>query len=62
MGDVVNLNRWKKAREKREAASQAEANRAAHGRTGAEKKAGRTERERREALLDGARREDDTPA
>jgi hypothetical protein len=62
MGDVVNLHRWKKARDKREAVGQAEANRAAHGRTGAEKKAGRAERARREALLDGAKREDDKPA
>jgi hypothetical protein len=62
MGDVVNLNRWKKARDKREAAEQAPANRVAHGRTGAEKTADRAERERRKTLLDGARREDDAPA
>jgi hypothetical protein len=62
MGDVVNLKRWKKLRDKREAGLQAEANRVAHGRKGAEKKADRAERERREALLDGAKREDDTPA
>lgn len=59
MGDVVNLNRWKKARDKREAAAQAPANRAAHGRDGAAKKNGRAERAQREKLLDGARREDD---
>jgi hypothetical protein len=62
MGDVVNLNRWKKARDKREAAEQAQANRAAHGRNGVAKKNDRAERARREALLDGAKREDDTPA
>ena len=62
MGDVVNLNRWKKVRDKREASVQAEANRAAHGRKGVEKKADRAERARREALLDGAKREDDEPA
>jgi hypothetical protein len=62
MGDVVNLNRWKKARDKRVAAEQAPASRAAHGRTGAEKKTDRAERARREALLDGVKREDEKPA
>jgi hypothetical protein len=58
MDKVVNLNRVKKARAKAEAAVQAAANRAKHGRTGAEKANDRRHEARRAALLDGARQED----
>ena len=62
MGEVVNLNQHRKrlAREKREA--EAEANRAAHGRTKAEKTAAAKERDQIERTVDGAKREtgDDT--
>ena len=63
MGEIVNLNRVKKARAKADQATQAAANRAKHGRTGAEKANDRREEARRQALLDGARRErPDDPA
>lgn len=59
MGDVVNLNRVRKARAKAEAATQAAANRVRHGRDAAEKENDRRAEARRRALLEGARR--DTP-
>jgi Domain of unknown function (DUF4169) len=65
MGEVVNLNRAKKARAKADAAATAAANRVKHGRTGAEKANDRRAEERRQALLDNARRdrpEEDGPA
>ena len=58
MADVVNLNRARKARARSAAEAQAAANRAAFGRSGAEKLAERTEAARQARLLDGARRED----
>ena len=53
MGDVVNLNRYRKARERNEADSKAAANRAAFGRPKDEKQASRLllERSRREHEL-----------
>jgi hypothetical protein len=57
MGEIVNLNRARKARAKATAEAEASANRAKHGRTAAEKLKDRAETARREALLDGARRE-----
>jgi len=58
MGDVVNLNRARKARTKADAKTTAAANRAAHGRTRAEREAADMERERAARLLDGSKRED----
>lgn len=58
MGEVVNLNRARKARAKAEQAADAAANRVKHGRTGAEKANDRRAEARRQALLDGARRDD----
>ena len=58
MGDVVNLNRARKARTKADARTAAVANRAAHGRTRAEREAADKERERAARLLDGSKRED----
>ena len=58
MGDVVNLNRARKARAKAEDKASAAANRAAHGRTRAERQAADKERERAARLLDGSKRED----
>lgn len=57
MGEVVNLNRARKARAKAEAAATAAANRVKHGRTAAEKANDRRAEARRQALLDGARRD-----
>lgn len=59
MGDVVNLNRVRKARARVEARMTADANRAKFGRTKAEKARDRIEKDRAEALLDGAKLEDD---
>ncbi|MCA3698933.1 DUF4169 family protein [Brevundimonas sp.] len=58
MGEVINLNRARKARDKAEAKANAASNRAAHGRTKAERKAADVERERVERLLDQSKRED----
>lgn len=58
MGEVINLNRARKARDKAEAKANAASNRAAHGRTKAERKAVDIERERVERLLDQSKRED----
>ena len=46
MGDVVNLNRFRKTRDKAERNKEAEANRARFGRTKAEKERDRKEAER----------------
>ena len=46
MGDVINLNRARKARRRAEKATEAEANRALHGRTRAEKQAAKAEQAR----------------
>jgi hypothetical protein len=58
MAEIVNLNKVRKAREKEAARASAATNRAKHGRSGAEKAADRAEATRRQALLDGARRDD----
>ncbi len=58
MGEIVNLNRARKERAKSEARATAKANRAAHGRTKAERQAADTARERADRALDGAKRED----
>ena len=58
MGEVVNLRRIRKAKARAADAAQAAANRAAHGRTKAEQEIGAAEAARRDALLDGAKRED----
>jgi hypothetical protein len=58
MGDVVNLGKARKARARAQASTDAAANRAAFGRTRAQKAADAQEKERRDALLDGAKRED----
>lgn len=58
MGEIVNLNRARKQRAKVDGKTTASANRAAHGRTRAERKTADKERERAARLLDGSRRED----
>jgi hypothetical protein len=58
MAGIVNLNRARKAKARAEAEAKAAANRAKHGRTGAEKANDRRAEERRRALLDGAKREE----
>jgi hypothetical protein len=58
MGEVVNLNRVRKDREKTEAKAAARANRAAHGRSKAERIRAEAERTRAARLLDGSKLED----
>ena len=58
MGDVINLNRFRKGRDKATKAQDADANRRKFGRTKAEKAAEGSEEARRKALLDGAKREE----
>jgi hypothetical protein len=57
MADVVNLNRARKAKAKVDRERQAAANRAAFGRTKAEKAKDAAERRRREETLDATKRE-----
>ena len=57
MGEVVNLNRLRKAKARAEAEATARANRVKHGRTGTEKANDRRAEDRRQALLDGARQD-----
>lgn len=54
---VASLAQARKAKARRERETQAAANRAAFGRTRAEKQAAAADVERRERALDGARRE-----
>ena len=61
MGEVVNLRRARKARDRATAEAEATVNRAAFGRTGAEKKAAVQDAARHERTLDGARLSDPAP-
>ena len=58
MAEIVNLNKARKAKRRAEGKAQAAMNDAAHGRTKVEKDAVKSEAERRDHLLDGAKRED----
>ena len=58
MAEIVNLRRARKARARDDAATNAAANRAAFGRTKAEREAARAVEQRRDSLLDGAKRDD----
>lgn len=62
MGEIVNLNKARKARDKAAAKHTAEANRLTFGRTRAERDAAKVERERDAMRLDGHRLDDDTDA
>ena len=57
MGEVVNLRRARKAKRRAEGTATAAANRAAFGRTRAEKAASTAEADRLARDLDGARRD-----
>ena len=59
MAEIVNLRRVRKARAKAEAADQAAANRAAHGRTREQRTIAAGERQATDRLLDGAKLERD---
>jgi len=60
MADIVNLRRARKQKARREREAQADANRAIHGRTGAEKRATRLEEERARRAHAAHAKEDDT--
>ena len=55
--NVVNLNRFRKKKQRAEEAKQAEINRIRHGRTKGEKEREHADRERAARLLDGKRLE-----
>ncbi len=55
MAEIINLNRFRKARARAEREATADANRLAHGRTKAEKTQTSAERRLTERRLDGAR-------
>lgn len=61
MAEIVNLNRWRKAKAKEEKARQAEVNRVAFGRTKAEKEQASKQADRQARDLDGKKveQEDD---
>jgi len=58
MAEIVNLNRFRKAKAKDGARADADANRAKFGRTKGEKLRDKMERDRADRNLDGAKRED----
>jgi hypothetical protein len=58
MAEIINLNRARKARIKAEDKTRAAANRAAHGRTKAQKQSADRERERAARQLDGQKLDD----
>lgn len=55
MGEIINLRLARKAAARRTKEAEAAANRAAHGRTRAERAATKAEADRSARLLDGAR-------
>jgi uncharacterized protein DUF4169 len=57
MGNVVNLNKYRKRKAKADAAKRAETNRRLHGRTKAERAREELQKKRLESKLDGARLE-----
>lgn len=59
MAEIVNLNRWRKAKARDDKDQQAEANRVAFGRTKAEKQAERQQAERQRTALDGKKLDED---
>jgi hypothetical protein len=58
MGDVVNLKRFKKRNEREQSAMQADANRARHGRTKAERTRDQQQKDRAGEFLDQHRIDD----
>lgn len=56
MGEVINLNKVRKAREKAAAAAEADGNRVRHGRTKAERNLQKANAEKAEAHLNGHQR------
>jgi uncharacterized protein DUF4169 len=64
MGKVVNLNKFRKEKSRKEAAKRAETNRRLHGRTKAERARDELQKKRLESVLHGASmkgKKDDDP-
>ena len=61
MAEIVNLNRFRKEKERADKAARADENRAAHGRTKAEKSLTKARDEKSKKTLDQHRRETDEP-
>lgn len=61
MGDVVNLNQFRKDRARAAEKRKARDNRAKYGRTGADRRADKAEEEKAKRDLDGKKRDGDTP-
>lgn len=59
MGEIVNLNKARKVRDRAAAKRTAEANRLSFGRTRAERESDKTQQARDAARLDGHRLDDD---
>ncbi len=59
MAEIVNLNRFRKDKARAEKADKAAGNRAAHGRTKAERELESARTKKAEELLDQHRRDDD---
>lgn len=59
MAEIINLNRFRKARARAEREATADANRLVHGRTKAEKTQASAERRLTDRRLDGARLDHD---
>ena len=60
--NVINLNRFRKKKQREEKAKQAEINRVRHGKTKAQKEGETADRERAARLLEGKRLEGDSAA
>lgn len=61
MGDIVNLNKYRKQRQRTEQTKQAAENRVRFGRNNADRARTRSEQDRRSRDLDGKRRDDGRP-
>lgn len=59
MGEVVNLNKFRKQKAKDEKAAQAESNRVKHGTKKADKTLSKARKDKADKDLDGKKREDD---
>lgn len=57
MGEIINLNKARKARDKAADKARAAENRAAHGRSKSERTQAEAEKSHLDQVLDGARRE-----
>jgi hypothetical protein len=57
MGEIINLRRARKTRDRAASEAKAAANRLSHGRGKTEKQTTRAERERQERMLDGVKRD-----